>query len=106
VKSLLLGSALALTLAPAAMAEVTLTVANNSSDSIATVSIYGLDEAGQPAETVLGSLTAPVDPGASATITLSLAECGPAYMRASYGDGTPIDGTVDLCSTPTIDFND
>lgn len=88
------------------MAEVTLTVANNSSDSIATVAIYGLDDAGQPAGDVLGTLPAPVAPGASATITVALPDCGPAYMRAAYGDGTPIDGTVDLCTTPTIDFND
>lgn len=88
------------------MAEVTLTVANNSSDSISTVAIFGLDDAGQPAGDVLGTLAAPVEPGASATITVALPDCGPAYMRAAYGDGTPVDGTVDLCTTPTIDFND
>lgn len=83
-----------------------MTVANNSSDTIASVAIYALDDAGQPAEAVLGALNAPVEPGASAAITLAMDACGPAYMRASYGDGTPIDGTVDLCSTPTLDFND
>ena len=88
------------------MAEVTLTVANNSSDSIASVAIYALDAAGQPVEDVLGTLDAPIEPGASASISLAMTACGPAYMRAAYGDGTPVDGTVDLCSTPTLDFND
>lgn len=106
MKSLLLASTFGLVLAPAAMAEVTLTVANNSTDSIASVAIYALDASGQPGADVLGEMAAPLDPGASATITLSLPACGEAYMRAAYGDGTPIDGTVDLCTTPTLDFTD
>lgn len=106
MKSLLLASAFALALAPAAMAEVTLTVANNSSDTIASVAVFALDASGQPGSDVLGQMAAPLDPGASATITVALPACGEAYMRASYGDGTPVDGTVDLCTTPTLDFTD
>lgn len=106
MKSLLLASVLGLAFVPAAMAEVTVTVANNSSDSIASLAIFGLDDAGQPAGDVLGELGGPLEAGASATLTVALPECGPAFMRAAYGDGTPVDGTVDLCSTPTLDFND
>lgn len=88
------------------MADITLTVANNSSDSIVTLAIFGLDEAGQPSGDTLGTLPAPLESGTSATVAVAMPECGPAYMRAAYGDGTPIEGPVDLCSTPTMDFND
>ena len=106
MKSLLLASAFALALAPAAMAEVTLTVANNTSDSIATLAIFAVDASGQPTTEILGSLAAPVASGSSAELVLSLPECGPAYMSATYGDGSLSESGVDLCATPTLDFTD
>lgn len=106
MKTLLLASALGLALAPAAMAEVTLTVANNSSDSIETLAIFAVDAGGVPTTEILGSLAAPVAAGGSADIVLGLPQCGPAFLSASYGDGSMSEASVDLCATPTLDFTD
>lgn len=95
MKSLIIATASALC-ATAAVAEVTVSVANGTNRAFESVTVYAM-KAGEVAEDALGSFDTALKPGESATITLGLTKCQPVFVQAVWGSDGIATTEADAC---------
>ncbi len=82
--------------ASAAVAEVTVSVANGTGQTFTAVTAYKM-EAGHKTGEALGSLSGALKPGNSATVTLGLTQCQPVLVQAIWGEDGIATIKADAC---------
>ena len=84
--------------ASAAVAEVTVSVANGTSQTFTSVTAF-VTEGGHKTGEPLGSLAGALKPGESATVTLGLTQCQPVLVQAVWGEDGIATVTADACDS-------
>lgn len=82
--------------ATAAVAEVTVSVANGTGRAFESVTVYAM-EAGEVAADALGRFDSALKPGESATITLGLTKCQAVFVQAVWGSDGIATAEADAC---------
>lgn len=83
-------------------ADETIVVTNGTKLPFDGIMAYGVDDAGEPVEDVVGVYLDAVPAGKSVVLDLNgLTECTVVFVRANVGDGS-VETTVDSCSTDPV----
>ncbi len=97
MKRLLIATACALCAGAAVAEDVTVSVANGTSRTFESVTVYAMDTKGAVAEDALGSNDGALKPGRTARIKLTLTECQPVFVQATWGGGGLASTEADAC---------
>lgn len=90
---------------PALADDYAIKIENNASQAVSSVTVYPVNEAGEPVEDVLGSLFEPIAAGTSGDMPV-YGLCGQVLIRVLMADEDELRATIDSCSQRTIVVSD
>ncbi len=91
--------------APVLAEDYAITIKNNASQAVSSVTAYPVDAAGEPVEDVLGSLIEPIAAGTAEDLAI-YGRCGQVLMRVVMADDDELRATIDSCTQRTIVVSD